>query len=73
MQGLIPSADLDAAYADAFTNMSAKGSNVSDDTKRFLFFHKNTVVRVETVLGSTATKTAPAKPPYDSCRCNYKF
>jgi hypothetical protein len=63
MQGLIPSADLDAAYADAFTNMSAKGSNVSDDTKRFLFFHKNTVVRVETVLGSTATKTAPAKPP----------
>ena len=63
MQGLIPSADLDAAYADAFTNMSAKGSTVSDDTKRFLFFHKNTVVRVETVLGSTATKTAPAKPP----------
>lgn len=63
MQGLIPSADLDAAYADAFTNMNAKGSTVSDDTKRFLFFHKNTVVRVETVLGSPATKTAPAKPP----------
>jgi len=60
MQGLIPSADLDKAYADAFTNM---GDNVSNDTKRFLFFHKNTVARVETILGAPATKKTPAKPP----------
>jgi hypothetical protein len=62
MEALIPSEDLDKAYADAFTNMSADKS-ISDDTKRFLFFHKNTIVRVDTVLGAKATKTTPAKPP----------
>jgi hypothetical protein len=62
MEALIPSGDLDEAYADAFTNMNAD-KNISDDTKRFLFFHKNTIVRVDTVLGAKATKTTPAKPP----------
>lgn len=49
MQGLINSKDLDKAYADAF---AAMGDNVDPDTKAFLFFHKNTVARVETMLGS---------------------
>lgn len=48
MQGLINSKELDTAYADAF---SAMGDNVDADTKAFLFFHKNTVARVETMLG----------------------
>jgi len=52
MQGLIPSKDLDKAYADAFSNM---GSNVDPDTRAFLFFHKNTVVRVSTMLGTSTT------------------
>jgi len=49
MQGLINSKDLDKAYADAFAEM---GDNVDPDTKAFLFFHKNTVARVETMLGA---------------------
>lgn len=48
MQGLINSKDLDKAYADAFAEM---GDKVDPDTKAFLFFHKNTVSRVETMLG----------------------
>jgi hypothetical protein len=48
MQGLINSRELDKAYADAF---AAMGDSVDPDTKAFLFFHKNTVARVETMLG----------------------
>lgn len=48
MQGLINSKELDKAYADAF---AAMGDSVDPDTKAFLFFHKNTVARVETMLG----------------------
>ena len=49
MQGLINSRELDKAYADAF---AAMGNKVDPDTKAFLFFHKNTVARVETILGA---------------------
>lgn len=49
MQGLINSKDLDKAYADAF---AAMGNKVDPDTKAFLFFQKNTLVRVETMLGT---------------------
>ena len=59
MEGSIPSKQLDNAYADAFGNM---GSNVDPDTKAFLFFHKNTVARVETLLG-TKNKGAYTTPP----------
>ena len=48
MQGLINSRELDKAYADAF---AAMGDSVDPNTKAFLFFHKNTVARVETMLG----------------------
>ncbi len=48
MEGPINSKDLDRAYADAF---AAMGDSVDEDTKAFIFFHKNTVVRVGTMLG----------------------
>tara|TARA_R100000329_G_scaffold131347_1_gene110577 strand:+ start:1224 stop:3170 length:1947 start_codon:yes stop_codon:yes gene_type:complete len=48
MEGPINSKDLDRAYADAFAKM---GDSVDEDTKAFIFFHKNTVVRVGTMLG----------------------
>lgn len=48
MEGPINSKDLDKAYADAF---AAMGDSVDADTKAFIFFHKNTVARVETMLG----------------------
>tara|TARA_R100001460_G_scaffold78987_1_gene119975 strand:- start:6060 stop:8015 length:1956 start_codon:yes stop_codon:yes gene_type:complete len=49
MEGPINSKDLDKAYADGF---AAMGDSVDADTKAFIFFHKNTVVRVETMLGT---------------------
>ena len=48
MEGPINSKDLDKAYADAF---AAMGDSVDADTKAFIFFLKNTVARVETMLG----------------------
>jgi hypothetical protein len=49
MEALIPSRQLDEAYRDAF---QAMGNNVDADTKAFLFFHKHSIVRVDTTLGS---------------------
>jgi len=59
MRGTIPMAEIDKIYADGFDAMKADKS-ISEATKDFLFYHRYTIQRVDTILED--------KPDYKSLR-----
>lgn len=59
MRGTIPMAEIDKIYAEGFDAMKAD-KTISEATKDFLFYHRYTIQRVDTILED--------KPDYKSLR-----